>query len=338
MKNHLKDYFPAVWTVDEWERCLQEDAGLQKIFREWPIEHQKEFLDLCTGVQGVDTLQPAFFQAVMDPGRLKDLLSVVLQKKIRQLERREGWREGQELICLASGLYLEFEDGERALAEIWKAGRMFSGQECACHSAQALTGWCQEKRQEQGKSFKYSDVGRVCIIILLENSPVQSDKGAGGYLHTGRISFDTGLELGSLQEYHVLDLDLYQRENWEKDIQGRFDGWMSFLACRRPEKIVQLIKTYPCFKGIYEEIYGICRDIQRILHIFGEGLRCREKDQNRRTVQEMQEVIERLTRQHEEDRKALELQDIENRQREDKISGQYREAMRRIEELEKMLA
>lgn len=338
MKNRLKDYFPSIWTVDEWERCLQENAGLQKIFREWSIEHQKEFLDLCTGVQGVDPLDPAFFQAVMDPGRLRDFLSAVFQKKIIQLERQEEWRGGQELICLASGLHLEFEDGEKVFAEIWKAGRMLAGQECACHCARALADRCQEKQQEQGKRFRYRDVGRVCIVVLWEDSHTQTDGDTGKYLHTGRISFDTGLEFGVLQEYHVMDLDLYQRENMDKDIQGGFDGWMSFLGCRRPEKIVQLIKTYPCFKGIYEEIYGICRDAQKILHIFGEGLRCREKDQDRRTVQEMEEVIQRLTKQHEDDRRALELQEMENRQREDKISGQYREAMRRIEELEKMLA
>ncbi len=335
MKNCLKDYFPSIWTMEEWESCLQTDVKLQKIFRAWSQGQQEEFLDLCTGVQGADMLQSAFFQAVMDPERMQDLLSAVFQKKIQKLDMEEEWQDGQELICLGAGLRLEFEDGKTASVEIWKAGSSFSGQECACHAAQLLARRCQEKKQERGRKFRYRDVGKVCTVVLLKDCHAKMERTPGTYLYTGRAGFEADAE--SLQDYYLLDLDLYQQESMDKDIQGRLDAWMAFLGCSHPEKIVQLIKTYPCFRGMYEQAYALCRDAQKLIHIFEAEFRHREKDQDRRAMDEMERVIDRLAMQHQEDCEALKLQKIENQQREDTINRQYQEAIHRIEELEKML-
>ena len=54
-------------------------------------------------------------------------------------------------------------------------------------------------------------------------------------------------------------------------------------------------------------------------------------------MEEMEETIDKLTRQHEEDRNSLETLRKENRQKEEQITRQYQEAIRRIEELEKMI-
>ena len=112
---------------------------------------------------------------------------------------------------------------------------------------------------------------------------------------------------------------------------------MTFLGCRQPEKIVQLIKTYPYFKGIYQELYGICRDSEKILEMFEAEVKSREENLDKRTMEEMEETIDKLTRQHEEDRNSLETLRKENRQKEEQITRQYQEAIRRIEELEKMI-
>ena len=75
MKNRLKDYFPSIWTAEEWEENLQENQSQQEIFESWQSSVQKEFLDFCTGVQGIDVLQGAFFRLAMKQESLREFLS-----------------------------------------------------------------------------------------------------------------------------------------------------------------------------------------------------------------------------------------------------------------------
>lgn len=336
MKNRLKDYFPSIWTADEWEENLRENQNLQEIFESWNSSVQKEFLDFCTGVQGIDILQGAFFRLVMNQERLSEFLSSLLGKKVRRLYREES-DEIPGYACLDSNLYLEFEDGENAIAEIWKTGAEFSSLPYACRCARTLVSQWEKKQKKLGKKFRNRSIGKVCMIVLFEDCPIKSETAPETYVHRGKICFDTGISLEFLQEYYLLNLDFCQDIRREKDIQTELEGWMTFLGCRQPEKIVQLIKTYPHFKGIYQELYEVCRDGEKILQMFEAEVKSREENLDKRTMEEMEETIDKLTRQHEEDRNSLETLRKENRQKEEQITRQYQEAIRRIEELEKMI-
>lgn len=337
MKNRLKDYFPAIWTAEEWDGQLQKNQELKKIFERWEVDEQKEFLDFCTGAEGVHVLQGDFFRTVMNEERLCGFLSLLFEKKITRLYREENNLDGMDYACLDTDLYLEFEDGEEAVVEIWKTGAAFSSHQYACRCAQMLAAQCRKKQKKLGRKFRSRSVGKVCMVILFENCPVKSENNPETYIHRGKTCFDTGVELEFLQEYYLLDLDFHREERREKNIQTELEGWMTFLGCRQPEKIVQLIKSYPHFKSMYEDLYGICRDEQRVLRMFASEIKKREENLTRRTMEEMEETIDKLTRLHEEDCNSLELLKKENRQKEEQISRQYQEAIRRIEELEKML-
>ena len=39
-----------------------------------------------------------------------------------------------------------------------------------------------------------------------------------------------------------------------------------------PEDIVRLIEKYPDFKGMYEQIYEICRNIEQVMGMFSKEL------------------------------------------------------------------
>lgn len=40
-----------------------------------------------------------------------------------------------------------------------------------------------------------------------------------------------------------------------------------------PEAVITIIKKYPDFKAIYEQIYDICRNIEEVMGMFSEELR-----------------------------------------------------------------
>lgn len=43
---------------------------------------------------------------------------------------------------------------------------------------------------------------------------------------------------------------------------------LTFLGEDNPERIIELITVYPQFKGMYETLYRMCRDIERVMGMF----------------------------------------------------------------------
>lgn len=70
------------------------------------------------------------------------------------------------------------------------------------------------------------------------------------------------------------------------------DGWLTFLGMDEPEKIIELINTYPEFREMYEHVYYICRNVEDVMGIFSEELRIMNRNTVRYMVDEMQETID----------------------------------------------
>lgn len=81
--------------------------------------------------------------------------------------------------------------------------------------------------------------------------------------------------------------------------------------------IIQLIETYPEFKVMYEEVYEMCRNIERVMELFSKELRELDRNTVQYMIDEMQETI---------DQQKAELEEQQRK---------YQEALERINELEK---
>ena len=139
---------------------------------------------------------------------------------------------------------------------------------------------------------------------------------------------DTGLELNLLQKYIFIPLDIFKRVRQNKGIKGKLEAWLTFLSSDEPEDIVRLITDYPEFKVIYDEVYNLCLNVEKVMEMFSKELK--ELDQN--TVQlmidEMQEEIESQKRvlsskdvEIESQRKELESKDDRIRELEEKLKA-----------------
>ena len=95
-----------------------------------------------------------------------------------------------------------------------------------------------------------------------------------------------------------------------------------------PEDIVRLITDYPEFKMIYDEVYNLCLNVEKVMEMFSKELK--ELDQN--TVQlmidEMQEEIDSQKRalsskdvELETQKKELESKDNRIRELEEKLKA-----------------
>ena len=68
-----------------------------------------------------------------------------------------------------------------------------------------------------GKHFTYRDIKKVYVIVLFEESPAVFHKYPGKYIHYGKTTFDTGLELELLQEFFLIALDVFREIPYTED-------------------------------------------------------------------------------------------------------------------------
>ena len=183
------------------------------------------------------------------------------------------------------------------------------------------------------KKFNYKDIKNVYTIVLFENSPKVFQQFPQKYFHMFEQKSDTGLELNLLQKYIFIPLDIFKRVCQNEGIKGKMEAWLPFLSSDEPEDIVRLITDYPEFKMIYDEVYNLCLNVEKVMEMFSKELK--ELDQN--TVQLM---IDEMQEEIDSQKRALSSKDAELESKDVEIESQRKELEfkdDRIRELEEKL-
>ena len=324
MTNKLKEHFPMIRDREELLEIIHQNKELKKTFYSWKEERQKEFLDFCTGVRGVKLLYDSFFKEVMNPEyapeRLEQLLSILLNRKVKiqQILTNDSTRIAEESALLVTDIIVELEDGSIANVEVQKVGYHFPGQRSACYSADMLLRQYKRVRNQQKDKFSYYQIKSVFLIVLYESSPKELRSFPQKYIHRSKQVFDTGLQLEMLQEYVMISLDIFHGAMQNKNIETKLEAWLTFLGCDDPEKIVELITTYPEFKAMYETLYQICQNVEGVMGFFSEELRIMDQNLAQYMIEEQQKEIEANQKEIEANQKEIEAnrKEIEKQRRE----------------------
>lgn len=356
MRNKLQKYFPVIRTREEILKDLQKNNRLWRQFESWEEEDQKEYLDICSGVKGVKILYDTFFKAVMNPDtrpeRLNDLLSAILGKRIRILKvlPNESARIAAESSLLVMDIVVQFEDGSIANVEVQKVGYLFPGERSACYSSDLLLRQYKRVRKELGKKFHYRDIKKVYTIVLFEKSNSEFKSFSKDiYIHRFLQKSDSGIELNLLQEYTFICLDIFDDiiHNEGRKINGRLEEWLVFLKEDDPEMIVRLVEQCPEFKEIYEEIYNICLNSERMMEMFSKELEILDRNTVRLMIDELDEALgaerERAKAIKEEreairaEKESLEAEVQEAKAEKESLEAEVQEERKRAERAEKEL-
>lgn len=314
MKNKLQQYFPMIRTEGEVLKELRENKRLWETFCGWEEKYQKEYLDICTGVKGVKLLYDTYFKAIMNPDtrpeRLNDFLSEIIGKKIKILKvlPNESAKIAAESSLLIMDIVVQFEDGSIANVEVQKVGYLFSGQRSACYSSDLLLRQYKRVRLELGKSFTYKEIKKVYTIVLFEKSNAAFTKfSKEQYIHRFEQKSDTGVEMDLLQEYTFICLDIFNNtiHNEGRKIESRLEEWLVFLSQDDPDMIINLLNCNPEFKKIYDEVYTICLNMERMMSMFSKELEILDRNTVKLMVDEMIEEYTKMTEEHAKKMEAL---------------------------------
>ncbi|MDO4333283.1 MAG: PD-(D/E)XK nuclease family transposase [Eubacteriales bacterium] len=350
----LKAHFPLIRERSEIMQEIQTNDKLSRIYEEWSLRQQEEFLNFCTGVRGMKILYDSFFKEALnseyDVSRLEFFLCTVLKKKVKILRilPNDSTRIADETSLLITDIVVELEDGSLANVEIQKIGYAFPGPRCACYGADMLLRQYKRVRGEKGTSFSYHDIRNVYLIVLYEQSPGEFRNFPDIYYHYGKQKFESGLELDMLQEYVMIPLDIFKKCMHNKTITTDLEAWLTFLSEDRPEKIIELITAYPAFKAMYETLYSMCLNTERVMEMFSEELRILDRntvqymmDEQQKQVEEQRKLIEEQNQQIEEQNQQIDVQSQQIDEQNQELAAQRRQLEQQaaeIEELKKKLA
>ena len=73
------------------------------------------------------------------------------------------------------------------------------------------------------------------------------------------------LELELLQKYLFIPLDIFGQNIQNRGIRDETDAWLAFLSQDDPEMILRLIDAYPEFRHLYEDVYRLCQNVEKVL-------------------------------------------------------------------------
>ena len=216
-------------------------------------------------------------------------------------------------------LVVSLGDGSLANLEVQKIGYLFPGERSACYSSDLLLRQYKRIRGMRKKKFSYKDIKNVYTIVLFENSPKVFQQFPQKYFHMFEQKSDTGLELNLLQKYIFIPLDIFKRVRQNKGIKGKLEAWLMFLSSDEPEDIVRLITDYPEFKVIYDEVYNLCLNVEKVMEMFSKELK--ELDQNtvQLMIEEMQEELDAKDVEIKTQKKELESKDNRIKELEEKL-------------------
>ena len=318
MKNKLQRYFPIIRTRKEILNELRDNDELWSQFESWEEENQEEYLDICTGVKGVKVLYDTFFKAVMNPDtrpeRLNDFLSTVLGRTVKILKvlPNESAQIAAESSLLIMDIVVQFEDGSIANVEVQKIGYLFPGQRSACYSSDLLLRQYKRVRAELGQGFTYRKIQKVYTIVLFEKSNSDfSNFSKEIYIHHFEQKSDKGVEMNLLQEYTFICLDIFGDiiQNEDRKIENRLEEWLVFLSQDDPDMIIKLLNQNADFQEIYEEVYTICLNMERMMEMFSKELAILDRNTVKLMIDEMEEeVVEAKRKADEAVRKADEAE------------------------------
>ena len=320
----LKQYFPMIREREDIKREIRENPKLLEKYREWDEEQQEEFLDYCTGVKGVKVLYDAFFKEIMNPEntpeRLNELLSFLLGQSvtIKRVLPGDSTRLADEQSLLIMDILVELADTSLANVEVQKIGYSFPGQRSACYSSDLLLRQYKRVKGERKKAFSYKDIKSVYTIVFFETSIKEFHEYPQNYIHKFKQQSDTGLELELLQKYVFIPLDIFRgiyhnnvksngknsanssgesggRDEQRKSVKRRWnkrEAWLTFLSTDEPEIIIELISQYPEFKEMYEEIYVMCQNVEKVMEMFSKELIQLDRNTVQYMIDEMQDTID----------------------------------------------
>ena len=290
-------------TRDEALAEIKADLELYKEYCRWPEKFRNEFLEFMMGVRGAKMTYDPFFKHIFNPEvhpeRLSELLSLIVGKplKVKRELPKEHSRITEKGSLMVMDILVEFENGEMGNVEIQKIGYLFPGERATCYSSDMVMRQYERVKSERGEHFVYSDLKNVYTIIFMEQSSGEFKKYPEDYIHRGEWKFDTGIEMNMLQKYFYLPIDIFlsiMDNKIDRGTLSELEAWIYFIGSDKPNDMEKIIRAYPKFAKMYEEINIFRKNPKEAVGMFSEALRILDENTVKLMIEQQKEEIAKV--------------------------------------------
>ena len=94
-----------------------------------------------------------------------------------------------------------------------------------------------------------------------------------------------------LQNYIFVPVDIFLEKLNNKGIESELDAWLTFLGSDEPEYIIKLIGKYPYFKQLYDDLYNMCLNTERMINMFSKELQLLDRNTVKYMIDELQDGL-----------------------------------------------
>lgn len=191
--------------------------------REW----FDRFVDFFTGRKTLPLLYDPFFKMIFNPvesrARLSELVSCILGQHVTVIEVFPNTNYTFPNSFVIMDMVVRLDNGSITNIEIQKVPYDFPAERISCYSAdlvlrqfRMLKGMETENTDHGSSSYgkpSYSGMKKVHTIIFFEksSSSLKSPVNKKAYFHVGKTTFNTGINISLLQEYHLISLDTFKK-------------------------------------------------------------------------------------------------------------------------------
>ena len=86
-------------------------------------------------------------------------------------------------------------------------------------------------------------------------------------------------------------VDIFLEKLHNKGIESELDAWLTFLGCDEPVYIIKLIDDYPYFKPLYNDLYNMCLNTERMINMFSKELQILDRNTVKYMIDELQDEL-----------------------------------------------
>ena len=285
-------------TEDECLAELKQSPKLYWTYKNWPDDWKKRFMEFMEGKKSLPLTYDPFFKKIFNPDiypkRLSRLISSIIGTNVTVkyiMSNEDSMLPSTSLLLL--DIIVQLEDGSIANVEIQKNPYTFPGERMSCYSADLLLRQYTRVKNNLGKDFTYKDMRTVYTIVMYEKSPNEclKDRFANIYLHHGRTIFNTGVNLSLLQEYYVVNLDVFKNSKYAKDIND-LNAWLSLLTADSTDNLATLISNYPWMESICQDISEYLYRPEEVISMFSKALKKMDENTVNFMIEQMKKALE----------------------------------------------
>ena len=88
-----------------------------------------------------------------------------------------------------------------------------------------------------------------------------------------------------------IPVDIFLAKLHNKGIESELDAWLTFLGCDEPEYIIKLLDDYPYFKPLYNDLYNMCLNTERMINMFSKELQILDRNTVKYMIDELQDEL-----------------------------------------------